>query len=148
MPRVLGMYPRVEDAGWKYRRPLKYQKGDEAVETLVVYASTVALNDDARRLLPAGTVLNIITSGSGVGKHGPYEATAADGRQTLTSGDSYVLVESHDVTFGDKAVGGYYMDCIFDVTQVQDDGAAGDPISKHGASLTALKAAFPQSVFK
>lgn len=148
MPRTLGTYPHVMDYSYLYRRPLKYQKGDEAVETLVAYASVVPLNESARRFLPAGTVMNKITSGAGLGKYGPYSKTASDGRQTLTTGDTYVLTESHDVTFGDVAVGGYYMDCIFDITQVADAGAAGTPISKHGASLAALKAAFPHSEFK
>lgn len=148
MTRLLGTYPRVMDYSYIYRHPLKYQKGDEAVETLVAYASVVPFDENGRRLLPAGTVMNKITSGVGLNKHGPYSKTATDGRQTLTAGDTYVLTESHDITFGDVAVGGYYMDCIFDLTQVADAGAAGTPISKHGASLTALKAAFPHSVFK
>jgi len=148
MSRILGLKPYVEDSGWRYRQPLKYQNGGERVETLVVYASAVALNENARRLLPAGTLLNRITSGAGTGKYGPYGKTASDGRQTLAVGTSYILTESHDVTFGDVAVGGYYMDCVFDLTQVADAGAAGNAVSKHGASLTALKAAFPQCVFK
>ncbi|MBN2003048.1 MAG: hypothetical protein JXA21_06795 [Anaerolineae bacterium] len=149
MPRTLGLRPYVEDASYLYRRPLKYQNGSERVETVVVYASTVTPdNNILRRLLPAGTLLNKITSGVGLGKYGPYSKTASDGRQTLAAGTSYVLTESHDVTFGDVAVGGYYMDCVFDLTQVADSGAAGDAISKHGASLTALKAAFPQCAFK
>ncbi|MBN2005805.1 MAG: hypothetical protein JXA21_20780 [Anaerolineae bacterium] len=148
MPRTLGLRPYVEDASYLYRRPLKYQNGAERVETLVVYASAVTMDESGRRLLPAGTLLNKIASGAGAGKYGPYNKTASDGRQTIAAGTTYVLTESHDVTFGDLAVGGYYMDCIFDVTQVADSGAAGSAVSKHGASLTALKAAFPQCAFK
>lgn len=148
MARTFGTYPHVMDYSYLYRRPLKYQKGDEAVETLVAYASVVTPDEHGRRLLPAGTLMCKITSGDGVGKYGPYTDTATDGRQNLVAGDTYVLTESHDVTFGDQAVGGYYMDCIFDLTQVADAGAAGTPIAKEGASLAALKAAFPHSVFK
>jgi len=148
MTRSLGTHPHVTDMSWAYRRPLKFQIGDEKADSLVACASAVSLNDDGRRLLPAGTLLNKITSGAHTGMHGPYDPTKSNGQQTLTAGTSYVLVESHDVTYGDKPVAGYFMDCVFDVTQVADSGAAGTPISKHGAALTALKAAFPQCVFQ
>jgi hypothetical protein len=120
--------------------------GDEKSETLVLYSSVVDLNSTtARRYVPAGTILCEITSGDGDGKYGPYEKTASDGRQTIGSTvQPFVTIVGHDVTFGDKAVEGFFADCFFDKDVIYDV----NDISDVAAQLSTLKAAFPQSVFR
>jgi len=136
-------WPKVEEYSFKRRRPLKYHVGDEKMETLIVYASTVALDDDSRRLIHAGTILAKITSGAGEGKYGPYSVTASDGRESLTSYQAYVAFAGHDVTLGDKAVEGLFMDCVFDTSEIIDVNAIDDT----AGNRTALKTAFPQAHF-
>jgi hypothetical protein len=46
------------------------------------------------------------------------------------------------VTLGDKAIGGWFMDCVFDKSELTPNG-----VSLHGTSLTSLKAALPQNIF-
>lgn len=131
------------DMSWTRKQPLKYRSGDEKADSVVVYSSVVTLDDDARRLVPSGTVLCKITSGVGDGKYGPYSKTASDGRESLAADYVVVAVEGSDVTLGDKAVGGWFQDCVFDLSELTTNG-----VSKHGASLTSLKAALPQCSFR
>lgn len=136
--------PHVRDQSWLNRNPLHFRSGGEKARTVVVFASGVTLDSDGRRILPAGTVLNKITSGNGDGKYGPYTKTASDGRQTVSRGVSVVLANGVDVSLGDRAVAGWFANCVFDPDYVQDEGAAGDPISKFDSTYTTtLRNAFP-----
>jgi len=135
-------WPNVVSNTQNRPRPLKFVAGDEKAKTVVVYASTVALDDDTRRLVVGGTLLCKITSGTGADAYGPYLKTASDGRQTLAELSAVVTWRGHDVTLGDKAVEGLFADCVFDKSELTMGG-----VSLHGASLTSLKAAFPQCTF-
>lgn len=138
----MATWPHVEDFSWTRRKPLKYRVGDEKLETLVIYSSTVALNDTARRLIPAATLLCKITSGLGIGKYGPYEPTASDGRQTIGTTDQvYVALAGHDVTLGDLSCEGLWMDCVFNTSEILKVNAIS------ASDLSTLKTAFPQSHF-
>lgn len=130
------------DSSWTRRQPLKYRTGAEVADTVVVYSSVVTLDSDSRRLVNAGTVLCEITSGTGSGKYGPYEKTASDGRESLTEGKVKVAVGGVDVVLGDKAIGGWYHNCVFDKSELTLGG-----ISLHGDSLTSLKNALPTCTF-
>ena len=137
-------WPNVQDFSWVRKKVLKYRTGSEPAETLVVYSSCVTPNTDARRLMSSGTILTKITSGVGEGKYGPYLKTAADGRQTLdATNQAYVLLTGKDVTLGEEAVEGLWMDCIFNRPVINEVNG----ISNVAAQLTLLKAAFPQSEF-
>lgn len=135
-------WPHVEDFSWTRRNPLKYRDGSEKIETLTVHSSCVDLNDDTRRIIPAGTVMCKITSGAAIGKYGPYDATATDGRQTIgTTNQPYVTLVGHDVTLGDLSVEGLWMGCVFNTATI----LSGNAISESDKST--LKTAFPQSYF-
>lgn len=123
-------------------RPLKFQTGAEVAKSVVVYASTVALDDDTRRLVAGGTLLCKITSGTGADMYGPYLKTASDGRESLDVDAAAITLVGHDVTLFDKAVEGLYSMCVFDKSELTLGG-----VSLHGTSLTSLKAAFPQCTF-
>ena len=132
--------PYYQNFDWKRRRPLLYQTGAEPRETLVLYASTVALDADSRRTLAAGTILCEITSGDGDGKYGPYLKTASDGRQTIGSSvQPYVLQEGVDATLFDQPVAGLWAQCVFDASEIEDV----NDISH--ADLSTLKTAFPNA---
>jgi len=136
-------WPKYYDNDWKRRRPLLYRTGAEPVETLVVYSSTVTLDSDSRRLIPAGQVLCEITSGVGDGKYGPYSKTASDGRQTIsTAAQAYVAIEGLDVTLGDLPIAGLWAFCTFDASEVE----AASGISH--ADVSTLKTAFPNAEWK
>jgi hypothetical protein len=135
---------------WPYRvantqnrpRPLKSQSGDEKAKSIVLYSSVVELNTNSQRIVNGGTLLCKITSGLGVDKYGPYLKTASDGRQTVAELSAFFNELGHDVTLGDKGVEGLFADCVFDKSELAMGG-----LSLHGASLTTLKAAFPQCTF-
>jgi len=133
---------KYNDYSWQRHQPLKFRAGDEKAKTVVLYSSVVSLDDDSRRLVNSGTVLCEITSGTGDGKYGPYSKTASDGRESLTAGLVVVAVEGADVTLGDKAIGGWFADCVFDKSELTTGG-----VSLHGDSLTSLKAALEQCTF-
>lgn len=140
--------PRVESETWLRREPLKAVGGEKA-RTVVILSSTVTANAvSGRRLVPAGTVLNKITSGHGLNYYGPYSKDASDGRETLTAGQSVIATTGLEVTQGNKEAAGYYAFAVLDLTYIQDAAAAGDGISKHGASLTSLKTAYPNCEFR
>jgi len=130
------------DHSYQRHQPLKYQHGDEKAHSKVIYSSVVTLDDDSRRLVARGEVLCEITSGSGSGKYGPYSKTAADGRQPLARNYAVVATKGVDVTLGDRPVGGWFADCVFDMSEMTFNG-----ISTHGTSLTSLRTAFPQCIF-
>ena len=136
-------WPKYLDYSWLRRNPLKYRNGAEFIETLVVYASTVTADSDGRRLLPAGTIMCEITSGTGDGKYGPYAKTASDGRQTIGSTvQPYVLLEGLDVSLGDLPAGGLWANCVFNTSEI---------LSVNGistANLSDLKTAFPNAEWK
>lgn len=123
-------------------RPLKFVGGAEISKSVVVYASTVTLDDDSRRLVAGGTLLCKITSGLGADKYGPYLKTASDGRGSVTENAAVFTWRGHDVTLMDKAVEGLFAMCVFDRSELTTGG-----ISFHGTPLTTLKAAFPQCSF-
>jgi len=135
-------WPNVVSNTQDRPRPLKFVVGDERAKSVVLYASTVALDDDSRRIVAGGSLLCKITSGTGADKYGPYLKTASDGRQTLAELSAVVTWRGHEVTLGDKAVEGLFADCVFDKSELTLGG-----VSTHGASLTSLKAAFPQCTF-
>jgi len=135
-------WPNVEQNTQDRPRPLKYVVGAEISKTVVIYSSTVELDDDSRRLLAGGTLLCKITSGEGADKYGPYSGTATDGRQTITKGSLGFNWRGHDVTLGDKAVAGLYAMCVFDMSELTTGG-----YNLHGTPLTTLEAALPTCVF-
>ena len=130
------------DHDYQRHQPLKFQHGDEKAKSVVVYSSVVTLDDDNRRLVARGEVLSEITSGTGSGKYGPYLKTASDGRESLTKGKVIVATAGLDVTLGDRPLGGWFADCVFDLSEMTLNG-----VSDHGAGVTALETAFPQCVF-
>jgi len=135
-------WPNIDQNTQDRPRPLKYAVGAEIAKTVVIYSSTVELDDDSRRLVPGGTLLTKITSGTGSDKYGPYSGTATDGRQTVDTGTVCITQRGHDVTLGDKAVEGLYAMCVFDKSELTTGGYA-----LHGISLGALEAALPSCVF-
>jgi hypothetical protein len=136
-------WPHIETHDWERKPVLKYRVGDEKAETLVLYSSVVTPDADARRLVDAGTILCEITSGAGAGKYGPYDATAADGRQTIGSTHQcFVLLTGKDCTLGDRAVEGLWMDCVFRKDTLLDVN------NINAADLSSLQAAFPQASFR
>jgi hypothetical protein len=135
-------WPYFESDSWKRRQPLKIRNGSEKAESFIIYASTVAVDEYLRRIVPAGSLLTKITSGVGTGKYGPYAKTARDGRQTLAEDTGIITVEGEDVTLGDRPVAGWLYDCVFDLSELTTNG-----VSKHGTSLTSLKSAFPHCKF-
>jgi len=130
------------DYSWQRRQPLKFRTGAEVSDTITIYSSTVTLDDDSRRLVPAGSLVCKITSGTGADKYGPYLKTASDGRESVTEGSARIAVAGHDVTLGDKAIAGWFHNCVFDKSELTPNG-----VSLHGASLTSLTAAFPRCTF-
>ncbi|HNT78502.1 MAG TPA: hypothetical protein PKH77_26110 [Anaerolineae bacterium] len=136
-------WPKCYDYEWKHRQPLKYRSGAEPVETLVVYAAAVKADANGRRVFAAGTILCEITSGPGIGKYGPYDPTATDGRQTIGAANQpYVAIEGLDVTLGNLPVGGLWAQCVFNTAEIESVNAI--PHTELGA----LKTAFPNAEWK
>jgi len=135
-------WPHVETNNYDRPRPLKYVTGAEISMSAVIYASTVALDDDTRRLVKSGTLLCKITSGLGINKYGPYDGTASDGRQTITEGSLCIARSGVDVTLGDRPVAGLYAHCVLDKSELTTGG-----YNLHGAPLTTIKAALPTCIF-
>jgi len=144
--------PYVLDQDWLRRQPFKHRTGREAVRSVMALASTVVADSDGRRLLPAGTVLCKITSGhayeAAAPFYGPYTKDASDGRESIDAGSAVILDTGVEVTIGNTAVGGVHGFAEFDLDYIQDDDAAGDAVSKHGTTLTALEDAFPTCIFR
>ena len=123
---------------WTRKVPLKYEHGDEKADDIVIDYSTVSLTD-SRRILPAGSLVTKITAS---GKYGPYDKTESDGRESVVEGSAYFTKSALDCTLMDQTTGGWFMDCVFDKSELTMNG-----LSLHGASLTTLVAAFPQCTF-
>jgi len=132
-------WPYVDDNAWDRARPLKYVVGDEKAKTVVVDNDTVTADAKSRKRVTGGSLLCKITAS---GLYGPYSKTATDGRQTLADGSAVITRRGLDVTLGDRAIAGLFADCVFDKSALTLSG-----VSLHGASLTSLKAAFPQCTF-
>lgn len=136
-------WPEYYDYAWKNRKPLKYRTGAEPLETLVLFASSVALDVDGRRLIHGGTILCEITSGNGDGKYGPYVKTATDGRQTIgATNQPYVSLVGYDVTLGDLPAAGLWSYCVFNSTEIYDVNSIST------ADLSTLQTAFPNAEWK
>ena len=134
-------WPNIESDTFKRRTPLKYQVGDERAHTVVVDYSVVDQDSSGRRLINAGTLMTKITATS---KYGPYDPNASDGRGTLSRGSAYFSVAGHDVALGDKAIGGYFHNCVFDTSEltVWEDGRY-----TKATAPDDLKNAFPTCTF-
>lgn len=136
-------WPHIDQNTQDRPRPLKYHTGAEVAKTITIYSSTVSLDSDSRRLIDAGELLVKITSGTGADKYGPYSKTATDGRGSVSENAAAFAVAGHDVTLGDKAIGGWFAMCVFDKSELTMNGC-----SLHGSPLTTLKTAFPQCSFE
>ena len=131
------------DRDYQRHQPLKYRYGDEKAKTVVVGASTVALDSDDRRLLNRGELLCEITSGHLQGKYGPYLKTASDGRETLSRDAAVVATQGLEQTLSvDRALAGWFADCVFDMSEMTLGG-----VSTSSTGQTALRTAFPQCTF-
>lgn len=64
--------------------------------------ATVTAGADSHKVLKAGSIICEITAS---GKYGPFDAGAADGRQTPTLGKCFIMAKTVDVTFQDAQVG-------------------------------------------
>jgi len=134
--------PYYESNDWANISPLKSVHGNERKKIVTLYASTVAVDSKLRRRLSPGTLLVKITSGTGIGKYGPYLGTASDGRESPAEDGVCFNWEAHDVTLGDRAAAGLYAQCVFDKSELTMGG-----YSLHTTPLTNLKAMFPSCVF-
>jgi len=134
--------PYYESNTWANVTPLKSEYGNERAKTVTIYASTVVVDSKLRRRLSPGTFLVKVTSGTGIGKYGPYLKTASDGRESPAEGGVVFSWEAHDVTLSDRAAAGLYAQCVFDMSALTTGG-----YSLHSTSLTNLKAMFPSCVF-
>jgi len=134
--------PYYETNDWANVSPLKSVHGNERKKTVTVYASTVTADSKLRKRLSPGTFLVKITSGTGIGKYGPYSKTATDGRAAPAEDGVVFSWEAHDVTLGDRAIAGLYAQCMFDKSELTMGG-----YSLHTTSLTNIKAMFPSCVF-
>lgn len=131
------------DRDYQRHQPLKYRYGDEKARNVVVGSSVVALDSDDRRLVNRGELLVEITSGHLEGKYGPYLKTASDGRQTLARNKAVIATQGLELTLSvDKPVAGWYMDCVFDLSELTLGG-----VSPHSSGLTSLRTALPQNTF-
>lgn len=123
--------------------PLKYVTGAEVRMDIVVDYTTITANSDGQRLVDKGELLCRITA---TDKFGPYDASESDGRQTVSApadGEVQTVVagEQRYVTLGDGIVGGYYHNCVFDLSEVEDASEAS------GIGTADLVAAFPTCIF-
>jgi len=121
------------------KAPLKYVSGAEVAKDVVIDYSTVSTDTWGRRLVVKGEVLCRITAS---GKYGPYSTSASDGRQTISAPSSgtiqtVVAAEDADVQLGNKGIGGWYHNCVFDYSE----------LTRHSAGRSSLEDAFPTSTF-
>ena len=58
---------------------------DVKTESFTVAKSTITADAQGQKILQSGEVLAKITSGADIGKVGPFQAGAVDGRQTLAN---------------------------------------------------------------
>lgn len=69
------------------------------------YAASAVAAVNGRKILKRGTFVTKITSGPDIGKYGPYDAGATDGRQTADANTSGFTLEGLDLTDGDVIAG-------------------------------------------
>jgi hypothetical protein len=131
--------PSVATNSWDKARPLKYEHGDEKSHSVVVDRDTVPANDNGQRFVTGGSLLCEITA---TGLYGPYDKNASDGRESLAEEKCVITRRGLNVTLYNRAVAGFFADCVFDKSELTLHG-----VSLHGASLTSLKSAFPQCTF-
>lgn len=123
--------------------PLKYVTGAEVRMDIVVDYTTITANSDGQRVVDKGELLCRITA---TDKFGPYLSTETDGRQTVSAPangtvQTVIAGEQRYVTLGDGIVGGYYHNCVFDLSLVEAASEAA------GIGTAALVAAFPTCTF-
>jgi len=121
------------------KAPLKYVTGAEVSKDVVIDYSTVSTDTWGRRLIVKGEVLCRITAS---GKYGPYSTSASDGRQTVSAPASGVIQtvvanEDADVQLGNKGIGGWYHNCVFDYSE----------LTKHSVGRSSLEDALPTCTF-
>jgi hypothetical protein len=134
---------KTYDRDYQRHQPLKYRYGDEKAKTVVVGASTVALDSDDRRLVARGELLVEITSGHLDGKYGPYLKTASDGRQSLSRDAAVIATQGLELTLGiDRVLAGWFADCVFDLSEMTLNG-----VSDSSSGQANLRTAFPQCTF-
>ncbi len=124
--------------------PLKYATGGEVQMDVVVDYSTVTVDSNSQRVVGQGELLCRISASD---KFGPYSATASDGRQTVGAPANGVIQsviggERQNMTLGDGVVGGFYHNCVFDLSQIETASEATTSIG-----TAALVAAFPTCTF-
>lgn len=134
--------PYYTDFGWKLRQPLKFRTGAEVIPSFVLASGTVSADSNGNKFVAKGTLVCKLTSGADSGKYGPYLKTASYGQQTLAYGAAAILTEGHDLSMGDEEAAGVIAFAAFDYSELTLPG-----LSNHGATLTALKAAFPNCEF-
>ena len=134
--------PYYTNLDWKQHAPLKYRTGGEAIDSVVLASNNVTANSDGQKLVAAGELVCKITSGTYIGKYGPYLKTATDGTQTLTLGSIGFTMEGHDIALGDEPAAIVYGFATFDKSELTMNGA-----SLHGTTYTALVAAFHSCEF-
>lgn len=61
-----------------------------------------------KKIAQKGQLLMRITSGGAAGKYAPY-----DGVAVVAEGDMVVCADEIDLSYGDKPVGGYFLNCVF-----------------------------------
>ena len=130
--------PWYENMDWKRRQPLKYKTGGETIQSVVLAGNSWTADSAARKLVAAGQVVCEITSGADDGKYGPYKSSASDGTQALTAGAVGILLEGHDLAFGDQPAAIVTDFAAFDVSELSIQTA-----HIYGAGLASLKTAFP-----
>jgi len=125
--------PRRETLAIK--QPLKYLTGAEVADTVVVDYTTVSADGLGRRIIIPGELFTKITAS---GKYGPYDGAETDGREAIEQLSAVIMNEGDNVELGDKALGGWYHNCVFDVSE----------LDLFAASLndTPLRDAFPKCV--
>ena len=134
--------PWYENLDWKRRQPLKYKTGGEIIKSVVLAYSSWTADSAGRKLVPAGQLLSQITSGTDSGKYGPYLKSASDGTEALTVDKVGILVEGHDLAFGDQSAAVVVAFAAFDISELSLSDA-----SPYDAGLTSLKTAFPNCEF-
>lgn len=117
------------------KQPLKFHTGAEVAKSVVVDNDAITADTYGRKLVVKGELLTKITA---TGLYGPYSRTAVDGRATIALGTAVIANEDADVQLGDKAIGGYYHNCVFDASECTLHKIAG-----HADPLATLRTAFP-----
>jgi len=124
------------------KEPLKYATGAEVAKDVVIDEDAITADTYGRKLVAKGDLLLEITA---TGLYGPYDHTASDGRQSLSIGNAVVAAQDVDVQLGDRAIGGYYHNCVFDLSELDLGNMA--TTGAHSTYINALRTAFPTCVW-